>query len=151
MMQFIAPALQTKERRWMVPFVVLSLIFLSLGMAFSYFITIPLANQFLSSFNSEIGVNMWTLSSYLDYTIILLLSNALAFELCVILMFLVHFRKLSAEKLISMRRYAIVSIFIASAILTPPDIFTQFMLAIPLILIYELAIIYARLRLPERT
>ncbi len=145
-MSFIAPALETKERRWITPFVVLSLFFLSMGLAFSYYITIPISNQFLSSFNSEIGVNMWTLSSYLDYTLILLLSNALAFELSVILLFLVHFGKISAETLIGMRRYAIVSIFILAAILTPPDIFTQFMLAIPLMIIYELAILYARFR-----
>lgn len=145
-MKFISPALHTRERRWMAPFVALSLVFLSIGMAFSYFITIPISNEFLSSFNREIGINMWTLSSYLDYTIILLLSNALAFELCVILLFLVHFGTLSAQRMIGLRRYAIVAIFILAAIFTPPDIFTQLMLAIPLIIMYELAIVYAKLR-----
>jgi sec-independent protein translocase protein TatC len=145
-MKFIAPALHARERNWMVPFVALSLLFLSLGMSFSYFITIPIANQFLSSFNREIGINMWTLSSYLDYTLILLLSNALAFELCVILLFLVHYGRLSASKMIKGRRYAIVFIFILAAILTPPDIFTQFMLALPLTIIYEFAIVYAKIR-----
>jgi sec-independent protein translocase protein TatC len=145
-MRFIAPALQPKERRWMFPFVAFSIVFMSLGFAFSYFITIPLANEFLSSFNEEIGINMWTLSSYLDYTLILLLSNALAFEISVFLLFLVHYGAISATKLSKLRKYAIVAIFILSAILTPPDIFTQLMLAIPLMIIYELAILYAKIR-----
>jgi sec-independent protein translocase protein TatC len=145
-MRFIAPALQPKERKWVIPFILFSLIFMSLGVAFSYYITIPLANQFLSSFNEEIGVNMWTLSSYLDYTLILLLSNALAFEISVFLLFLVHYGAISASRLSDLRKYAIVAIFIISAILTPPDVFTQFMLAIPLMIIYELAIIYAKIR-----
>jgi sec-independent protein translocase protein TatC len=145
-MGFIAPALNPKERKWVLPFIFFSLLFLSLGMLFSYYVTIPLANQFLSSFNEEIGINMWTLSSYLDYTLILLLSNALAFELSVILLFLVHYGVISSERLIGLRRYAIVIIFILAAILTPPDIFTQLMLAIPLMIIYELAILYAKFR-----
>jgi sec-independent protein translocase protein TatC len=145
-MGFIAPALNPKERKWVLPFIFFSLFFLSLGILFSYYVTIPLANEFLSSFNEEIGINMWTLSSYLDYTLILLLSNALAFELSVILLFLVHYGVISSERLIGSRRYAIVTIFILAAILTPPDIFTQLMLAIPLMIIYELAILYAKLR-----
>lgn len=141
---FIVPALQPKEKRWVIPFIIFSLLFLTMGILFSYYLTIPLANQFLSSFNEEIGINMWTLSSYLDYTLILLLTNALAFELSVILLFLVHYGAISAERLIGLRRYAIVSIFIIAAILTPPDIFTQFMLAIPLMILYEFAILYAK-------
>ncbi len=145
-LEFIAPALRKNEQRWAIPFVILSMIFLTIGVFFSYFVTIPLSNQFLSSFNQEIGINLWTLSNYLDYTLILVLANALAMEMCVILFFLVHFGILSAQTLAAKRRHAIVAAFVLGALFTPPDVFTQFMLAIPLIAMYELSILYSKAR-----
>jgi len=146
LMTFVSPALKKNERNWILPFVALSLTFLSIGFMFAYNVTIPFANQFLSAFNQEVGVNLWTMSNYIDFTLILLLSNALAFELCIILFFLVHFEKIKHETLKKNRKYFIVGAFILSAILTPPDIFTQIMLALPLLGIYELAILYGKLR-----
>lgn len=145
-LRFVLPGLNLKERRLILPFFLFSLLFLGAGLSLAYFVTIPLANSYLEAFNQGIGTNLWSLSNYLDYTIILLLGNALAFELCVILLFLVHYRKLSAEGLIQARRYVIVAIFIAAAILTPPDILSQLMLAFPLMGLYELAILYAKFR-----
>jgi sec-independent protein translocase protein TatC len=144
--QFIAPALTTKERRLILPFIIVSLFFLTLGFAFAFFITIPLANQYLFSFNNEIGINQWTLSHYVDYTTSLLLANGLAFELCVIFLFLVHLNILTATILINKRRHMIVASFILGALLTPPDILTQFMMAIPLIVLFEIVIAYAFLK-----
>ncbi len=68
-----------------------------------FFVTIPLANQYLQLFNEGIGINLWTLSSYLDYTVALLLANAFGFEGAVILLFLVHFGILSADAMINKR------------------------------------------------
>jgi len=145
-LNFIAPGLRKKERKLVLPFLLLSICFLSAGFALAYFLTIPLANQYLLSFNNAIGTNLWSLSNYLDYTLILILANGLAFELALILLLLVHFEFISAQTMADKRRHMIVIAFIVGAILTPPDVLTQFLLAIPLILLYELTILYAKLK-----
>lgn len=144
-LRFVAPALRAQERWLILPFLLFSLLFIGFGILFAFYVTIPLGNQYLQAFNTSIGSNLWSLSNYLDYTVTLLLANGLAFELCVILLFLVHYRIVSADALASKRRYMIVLAFIIGALLTPPDVLTQFMLAIPLIALYELAILYARI------
>lgn len=149
-LQFILPALRKNERTSVFVFASTSLLLLLLGGAFAYLITIPFANRYLAAFNSVLGTNMWTLSHYIDYTLILFLGHLVAFELCLILLFLVHMGTLSAEWLREKRRYMIVFAFILGAILTPPDILTQFMLAIPLIILYEVAILYAVMRERKR-
>lgn len=145
-LQFVAPALRSHEKKLIFPFLAFSLIFSLIGIAFAYYLTIPLANQYLYSFNSSIGLNLWSLAQYLDYTVILLLSNGLAFELSLILFFLVHYGIVSAEALKAKRRLMIVLAFIIGALLTPPDVLTQVMLALPLIGLYELTIVYAKVK-----
>lgn len=157
LLRFIHPGLRESERRLIVPFLATSGVFISLGILFAYFVTIPLANHYLYAFNSSIGQNQWTLQNYLDYTVLLLLANALAFEVAVAMLFLVHSGWLSAAWLRDKRRLMIVLIFILSAILTPPDVLTQLLLAFPLMALYELLMIYAdwreraRRRLPDPT
>lgn len=146
LMQFISPALRREEKRAVTPFFGLSLLFLTAGFLFAYYLTIPLANHYLLAFNNGIGQNLWGLSAYLDYTLALILANGLAFELCVVLLFLVHFSVLSPEGMAAKRRHVIVGAFIVGALLTPPDVLTQFMMAIPLLLLYEVAIAYGRFR-----
>lgn len=146
LLQFLTPALYADERRLVLPFLMLSYGFLSAGFLFAFFVTIPFANRYFALFNDGIGVNLWTLTHYIDYTVALLLSGALAFELAVILLFLVHFGVVTAQAMQNKRRHAIVAAFIIGAVLTPPDILTQFMLAIPLILLYEASIAYAQFR-----
>lgn len=145
-LRFLMPALSPKERTLLFPFLTLSILFLLLGLMFAYFITIPFANSYLQLFNAEIGTNLWTLSHYMDYTLMLLLATAFVFELCLLLLFLVHFGIFTPEALIDKRRHMIVAAFILGAILTPPDVLTQFLLAIPLIGLYELTILYGRIR-----
>lgn len=146
LLKFIYPALRKREKRLLIPFLTLSFVFISLGILFSHFITIPLANSYLQTFNLGIGLNLWTLSNYIDYTFFLMLANAIAFELGIVLLLLVHCGVLKADWMRSKRRHMIVLAFILGALLTPPDILTQFMLAIPLIGLYECAILYARVR-----
>ena len=105
--------------------------------------TLPIANDYLSLFNSSIGQNAWTLDHYVNYVLCLCLGHAIAAELSVLLLVLVHFGLLSAEWLIAKRRVMIVGAFILGALLTPPDVLTQLLLAFPLIGIYEIAICYA--------
>ena len=147
LLKFIIPALQTRERTILFPFILSSFFFICLGLMVAYEVTIPLANKYLENFNSDIGYNLWSLSHYIEYTLIIFLGHAIAFELCVILLFMVHLNLLSTEWLISKRRYMIVCAFVLGALLTPPDVFTQLLLAIPLMIVYELAIIYSRIRL----
>lgn len=144
--RFVAPGLRTSEKRMGGLFVIASAVFMALGALFAYSVTIPLANVYLTQFNAVIGENWWTLSHYLDYTLFLLVANATAFEFGVIGLFAVHYGMVTAEFLVHYRRHAILLAFILGAILTPPDIVTQLMLAIPLIGLYELVIFYARLR-----
>lgn len=146
LLRFLAPALKEQERRLVLPFLLLSALFMSLGLGLAYCVTIPLANQYLFAFNSAIGENLWSLSHYLDYTVLLLLANAIAFEFAVIFLFLIHFGWLSENWLREKRRLMIVLIFIVSALLTPPDVLTQILLAIPLMGLYEVMILYASLK-----
>jgi sec-independent protein translocase protein TatC len=129
-----------------VPFLLGSSICMGFGIGLAYWFTIPLANQYLQAFNASLGQNAWSFAHYVDYTLLIMLGHIIAFELSLLLLLLVHFRILSPEWLVSKRRYMIILTFILAALLTPPDVITQIALAIPLILLYELAIFYAKWR-----
>lgn len=146
LLQFILPGLRREEKGIVMPFVLGSFACLTMGLLTAYYVTIPIANFYLEGFNADIGKNLWSLTQYVNYTLILFLGHAVAFELSLILIFLVHFQILSPEWLAKKRRHMIVAAFIIGALLTPPDVPTQLMLAFPLIGIYELTIIYGRLR-----
>lgn len=146
LLRFVYPALRPNEGRLIFPFISISLLFILMGILFAFFVTIPFANRYLSAFNASIGTNLWSLSHYLDFTLLLVLANGLAFELAVVLLLLVHQGVLSAQFMVEKRRYMIVLAFILGALLTPPDVPTQLLLAIPLIVLYELTLLYARFR-----
>ena len=143
-LQFIGPAFKANHQKAFFPFLILSCCFLSMGILFGYFVTIPLANGYLQAFNSGLGVNLWSLSSYLDYTLLLLLANGFVFELSVILLFLVHFGFLTEESLKKKRPFMVVFSFVLAAVLTPPDVFSQVLMAIPLLVFYEFSILYSK-------
>lgn len=145
-LQFILPGLRAQEQAILFPFLFCSIGCLGGGVAFAYYVTLPLANQYLTVFNQTIGQNAWTLTYYVDYVLLLCLGHAIAAELGLLLLILVHFRVLSPTWLIQKRRYMIVLAFILGALLTPPDVLTQLMLAVPLVGLYEIAIWYAKWR-----
>ncbi|MBA3721462.1 MAG: twin-arginine translocase subunit TatC [Parachlamydiaceae bacterium] len=145
-LKFVMPGLRKREKCVIVPFSIASFFAVLIGFSLAYFFTLPFANQYLAAFNSDIGMNAWSLANYYDYTLILFMGHIIAFEICVVLMFLVHFRFLSAEWLKEKRRYMIVFAFVLGALLTPPDVLTQLILALPLVVIYEFAIFYAKIR-----
>jgi sec-independent protein translocase protein TatC len=144
LLQFILPGLKKSEKILLIPLIGWSFFWMGLGFAFAYFINIPFANNYLESFNSSIGQNAWTLAFYVDYTLILLLGHALAFEIGLVLLCLVHYQCLSPEWLISKRRLMILTAFILAAILTPPDVPTQLILALLMVGLYEIAILYGK-------
>lgn len=141
--QFLLPGLHTHERNLILPFILTSLVFVFTGCLFAYLLTIPIANHYLVNFNDGIGINLWSLGNYLEYTLFLLIANGIAFELGAIGIFAVHLKFLTADTLRRNRRFAILGAFIIATFLTPPDVLTQFMLAIPLIGLYEILILYA--------
>lgn len=143
--QFISPALNQRERFLTLPFFVLSFFFISLGIYFAYTVTIPLANKYLYAFNENLGQNLWGLNQYLDYSALLILSNIVAFEVCAILLLLVHYGILKPKLMQEKRKYVTLAAFILGALLTPPDILSQFLMALPMLAFYELSILYARL------
>src|SRR5262249_2471503 len=104
LIRFIKPGLREAERSLLIPFVISSLVFISLGFLAAYWVTIPLANAYLGNFNADIGLNFWTLSHYIDYTIFLMLANGVAFELGVVMFFLVHLGIFTPAYMVYMRR-----------------------------------------------
>lgn len=144
--QFISPALHKGEKKLFFPFIGGSLLFIAMGMSFAFFITIPFSNQYLMAFNQTLGTNLWSVSTYLDYTLFLLVANGLAFEFGAIGLFGVHLGLIKAESLIRKRKVAMVGALVLGAILTPPDVFTQILLAVPLYGLYEITILYAKFR-----
>ena len=143
LLQFILPGLHSHERNMIAPFTLLSLLAMAAGAAFGLGVA-PLSNAFLMEFNSSLGVNFWGLEQTIDYSIVLILANMIAFELIAILLLLTHFGWISAEQLVSQRKKAIIISLIVGAVLTPPDVLTQILLALPLICGYELAIFNAK-------
>jgi sec-independent protein translocase protein TatC len=144
---FITPGMHSHEKKIIFPFLIGSIVGLGLAIATAYYFTIPLANQYFHVFNASLGQNAWSFAHYVDYTLIIILGHIVAFELCLLLLLLVHFRILSQEWLISKRRYMIILSLILAALLTPPDVVTQITLAVPLIIFYEIAILYGKWRL----
>jgi sec-independent protein translocase protein TatC len=143
LLRFIAPGLQQTEKAFVLPFLGLSLLALFGGILFAWIFTLPIANSVLRQINAGIGTDLWSLGHYLDYSVILLLGNALAFEGAVLVFFLVHQGYLTPDGMRRCRRHVIVGTLFMSAVLTPPDVFTQLLLTIPLLCLYELSILYA--------
>ncbi len=138
--KFVVPGLLEKERRLVRPIVLYTVLCFLIGAAFAYFLIIPFGLKFLMSFQTEFLEANITIGKYLGFVVTLLLVFGVVFELPVLAYLLTHIGLLTPEFLRSKRRYGIVIIFIVAAILTPPDAFTQTMLAVPLMLLYEISI-----------
>ncbi len=145
--QFISPGLIEKEQHSVYPFLFFSSLSFYIGVAFSYLFTLPLALQFLISYGQSKGiVSQISLASYVDFNLTFLFSFGLIFEVPIMMVLLAKTGLLTVPFLTHYRKYAIVAAFIVAAILTPtPDIFNQMMMAIPLILLYEIGIIAVRI------
>jgi sec-independent protein translocase protein TatC len=143
--QFVAPGLYRRERRALLPFLLATPILFTIGAALAYFVAIPTALTFLLSFQGDIGgvqqEAMPAIGNYLSFVMQFLFGFGVSFLLPVLLMLLERAGIVTRRQLIDGRRYAIVGAFAIAAVLTPPDIGSQFLLAIPLCLLYELSII----------
>ena len=146
---FVAPGLYKRERRLALPLLSSALLLFYAGCAFAYFLVLPAVFGFLTRVTPD-GVAMMTdISAYLDFVLVLFLAFGLAFELPVALVILALLGWVTPAQLREGRGYAIVGIFIIAAVLTPPDVVSQLMLAIPMCLLYEAGIIAATLVTPR--
>ncbi len=142
---FIAPGLYRKERQLLVPILVLSTFFFAAGALFGYFIVFPFGFKFFLGFATETIRPLPSMKAYLSFSAKLLLAFGFIFELPLVLIFLARLGIVSVDFLKKNRKYAILLAFIVGAILTPPDVITQVLMALPLITLYEISIIGARI------
>lgn len=143
--KFVAPGLYPKERRFALPFVVLSTVSFLVGMLFCLFIVLPLAMQFLLTFDPTIQ-QMPRFSEYVDFTLKFLFAFGVIFELPLAMTIAARFGLVTPQFLARNRKYAILVNFIIAAILTPtPDVFNQSLMALPMCLLYEVGIVAARI------
>lgn len=146
---FIAPGLYKEEKRLALPMVFFSTILFMVGMAFAYFIALPQLFKTIAN-SAPKGVTVMTdISSYLDFIIAMFIAFGLAFEVPMVVVVLVRMGIVPLATLKDIRGYVIVGAFIIGAICTPPDIFSQVMLAVPLWLLYEIGLVVATLTAPK--
>ena len=143
--RFVAPGLYQHERNTVLPFLIATPVLFFLGGALAYFFVLPLAFQFFLSYTSPSIESLPAMPDYLSLVMTFLFAFGLSFELPVFLLLLISAGFLSTEKLVQVRRYQIVMVFIVAGILTPPDPFSQILLAVPLLLLYEVSIFTGRI------
>ncbi len=142
--KFISPGLYPHEKRYVLPFVIVASIFFATGILFAYFVVFPYGFKFFISFQNQYIKALPSLKQYLSFCLKLLFAFGLIFDLPVFMFFLAKIGIINSKLLIKNRRYIIVLIFVVAAILTPPDVFTQFLMAVPLILLYEISILVVK-------
>lgn len=147
---FIAPGLYDNEKKMVLPFVSFATIMFLIGAAFCYYVVIPYGYEFLINFGTQLFTALPSIGEYVGFFTKLLFGFGLAFELPVITFFLAMIGLVTDQTLIGFFRYAIILIFLVAALLTPPDLLTQFLMAGPLILLYGVSILIARAVNPEK-
>ena len=147
---FIAPGLYKHERQLILPIVTSSYILFIAGMAFAYFLVFPTVFQFMAHYNAPLGADMATdIDKYLSFAMTTFLAFGLTFEVPVVVVVLVKLGMVRIKKLKEIRPYIIVGAFVIAAVVTPPDVLSQLLLAVPLCLLYELGILVARFYEPK--
>ena len=145
LLRFLAPGLKPQEKKWLYTMVPAATGFFVAGVTFAYFFMLPFALKYLLTFGGDLVEAKWAIGEYISFVTSLLLWVGVSFETPMVIFFLAKLHVVDAKKLSGYRKYAIVGAFIAAAIITPtPDPFNQIMVAIPIILLYELGIILAR-------
>nr|WP_320191109.1 twin-arginine translocase subunit TatC [uncultured Desulfobacter sp.] len=140
---FVSPGLYREEKKYLLPIILLSLIFFIAGSSFGYFIVFPYGFQFFLGFTTETIQAMPSMKEYLSFASKMLLAFGFVFELPLVLTFLSRMGLVTPAFLKKNRKYALLLFFVGAAVITPPDVVTQVMMAMPLILLYEVGIIGA--------
>lgn len=140
---FVSPGLKKKEKRTIATSLFVGGIFFIAGVVFAFLVILPIMLQFFMGFQIEEIEEMISFSSYLTFVINTLLSFGIIFELPIIMVILTRFRIISVSFIKKNRKYTILIIFIVAAILTPPEVITQILLAVPMILLFEVGVLFA--------
>ncbi len=142
--RFVAPGLYAHEKRMIMPLVVSTYVLFLCGVAFAYFLVFPTVFKVMAHYNAPLGAEMSTdIDKYLSFAMTTFLAFGITFEVPVVVMVLVRFGIVSLDKLRQARPYVVVGAFIIAAVVTPPDVMSQLLLAVPLWLLYELGLILA--------
>lgn len=147
---FVAPGLYKHEKRLIVPLVFSSVVLFYCGMAFAYFLVFPVVFKYMVMTTPD-GVAMMTdIGQYLDFVIAIFLAFGLAFETPVVTYLIVLTGMVTPDALAEKRRYIIVGAFVIGAVLTPPDVISQTMLAVPMWLMFEIGLLLSRLTIKKK-
>lgn len=141
---FVAPAMYKKERGSFVFLVFSSFVCFGLGSSFSFFVVLPLALHFLASYSDQVATVAWTQTHYLSFLLHMTLTFAIIFELPVVSGFLAKLGILNSEFMIKQFKLALIVILVLASVLTPPDVISQFLLAVPMLILYLLSILIVK-------
>lgn len=147
---FVAPGLYAHEKKFMIPIILASSFLFLSGMAFAYFLVFPVIFGFIVGTAPVRVAVMTDIGNYLDFIITLFFAFGLAFEVPIAVVMAARFGWVSIHALKEARGYVVVGAFVIAAVVTPPDVISQFMLAMPMWLLYELGIVVARFTTKER-
>ena len=144
--KFIAPGLMPKEKKYFVPFLFSASLLFTTGAAFCFLIVLPFAMTFLLGYKTASITPMLSVGSYVDFCLKFILAFGAIFELPLIIIFLTRFGLVAPGTLARHRKYAVLVAFILAAVLTPtPDAFNQVLMAVPIIILYEIGILLSRI------
>lgn len=147
---FIAPALYSSEKKMVLPFVVGGTTMFLVGVMFAYYVVTPFGFQFLITFGSFLYTPLINIEDYVGFFTKIMMGFGISFELPVFAYFLALLGLVTDKNLKDFFKYAVLIIFVVAALLTPPDVLTQLLMAAPLILLYGLSILIVRLVNPHQ-
>lgn len=145
MWRFVAPALYPKEKRLFLPLFMAMVLLFSAGIVFSYVTVFPLAINLFYEAGAGVATSMWSVEGYFNFVLSFVLPFGLMFELPVVIYLLARHGKVSGQSLSRARRYFVLGAAVAAAVLTPPDVVSQVLLLLPLLALYEISVLIARL------
>ena len=141
---FVAPGLYTHEKKFALPLVIASSILFVLGMAFCYYFVFGKVFSFINDFAPKSITPAPDIEAYLNFVLTMFVAFGVTFEVPIVVIVLVAFNIVSLEKLKEWRSYVIVGAFVIAAVVTPPDVLSQLLLAIPMCILYEVGLLCAR-------
>ena len=147
---FLAPGLYDHEKKLVVPFVFFATLMFLLGASFAYYIVVPIGFDFLIAFGNSVVSVLPSIGKYVGFFTKLMIGFGIAFELPVITFFLAKIGLVNDQMLKDFFRYAVVLIFIVAAVLTPPDVISQVLMAAPLLILYGVSIYIAKVFNPAQ-
>ena len=138
--KFVSPGLYSSEKKHVAPFVIFSTIFFLGGSLFAYYVVFPFGFKFFVGFGNDFIRPMLSLKEYLSFSMKLLIAFGIIFELPIFMFFLARIGMVDSKTLTKKRKYAILLVFVTAALFTPPDVVTQCLMALPLMILYEISI-----------